>query len=159
MIELSKKYCRQLHKGVLRNSGNPYHEHPMRVGDMVSQYTDDENVIISSYLHDVLEHGSGTEKEIKEVFNERVFEIIKELTNDNQLIKIKGKLKYIIDKFNTLSEESLLIKLCDRYDNMVDDGRKLVYRVETVNILKNINRPLNKDHKKIITLIRSLTEN
>ena len=159
MIELSKNYCIQSHRGVYRNDGSHYYEHPIRVGDMVSDYTADEDVIISAYLHDVLEHGDGTESEIKNLFNERVLDIVKELTNDLELIKIKGKKDYLIHKINNMSNESLLIKLCDRYDNLVDDGHKLTYFMETSSIIQNINRPLNEEHNKVIYLIKSIMEN
>jgi (p)ppGpp synthase/HD superfamily hydrolase len=159
MIELSKKYCVEKHGDIKRKNGNLYYEHPIRVADMVSKYTDDSDVIIASYLHDIFEHGSGDEKEILEIFNERVLGIIKELTNDNEMIKIKGKFKYLIEKFNSLPAESLLIKLCDRYDNLIDSGSKPVYVIETGLLINFIDRPLTESHLSIIDLIKSICDN
>lgn len=159
IIELSKEYCINSHRNIFRKNGNPYHEHPLRVGDMVSNYTDDLDVIVSSYLHDVLDNGNGNEKDILNLFNERVLDLIKELTNDREMIKIQGKKKYLINKINNMSDDSLLIKLCDRYDNLTDDGSKMTYFVETSSIIKSINRPLKDEHLMVINLIKSILEN
>ena len=159
MIELSKKYCKDKHYGINRRNKTPYYEHSFRVAELVSKLTKDEDVITAAYLHDVLEHGNGTEKEINDLFNENVLDLVKEMTNDNELIKIKGKLKYLVDKINSMSEDSLLIKLCDRYDNLIDLGSKPSYSVETTKLIKNIDRSLNKSHKKIVDLIKAVTTN
>lgn len=159
MIELSKKYCEDKHYGVNRRNKTPYYEHSFRVGNLISKLTKDEDIITAAYLHDVLEHGSGTEKEINNLFNEKVTDLVKEMTNDNELIKIKGKLNYLLDKINSMSEDSLLIKLCDRYDNLIDSGSKPSYSIETLKLIKNINRPLSKPHKKMVNLINSVITN
>jgi len=159
MIEISKEYCKEKHKNVERNDKKPHYEHSFRVGDMVSNLIKDEDIIIASYLHDIFDSGSGTEKEVLNLFNEKVVDIIKELTNDKEMIKIKGKFKYMVDKINSISDESLLIKLCDRYDNLTDSGHKPSYVIETTKLIKLINRPLTDTHKKIINLINSVTNN
>jgi len=159
MIDLCKKYCVDKQSGLIRNNKKPYYEHSLRVGDMVSKLTDDKDVVIAAYLHDILEHSNGTEKEITEIFNDRVSDLVKEMTNDKELIKLKGKLKYLTDKMNCMSEESFLIKLCDRYDNLMDSGSKPSYSIETTNLMKNIDRKLNKTQRKIINLINSVITN
>lgn len=159
MIELSKDYCKEKHNGVFRKNNEPHYKHSIRVGEMVSKYNNDEDVIIAGYLHDILEHSNVTEKELTDVFNENVTGLIIELTNDSELIKIKGKFKYLVDKINSLSNDSLLIKLCDRYDNLTDSGSNPKYKVETNRLLKTLNRPLTSKHKEIIKLITSITEN
>ena len=105
MIEISKEYCKEKHKNVERNDKKPHYEHSFRVGDMVSNLIKDEDIIIASYLHDIFDSGSGTEKEVLNLFNEKVVDIIKELTNDKEMIKIKGKFKYMVDKINSISDE------------------------------------------------------
>lgn len=159
MIEISKEYCKEKHKNVERQNKKPHYEHSFRVGNMVSTLVKDDDVIIASYLHDIFDSGSGTEKEVLNLFNEKVVEIIKELTNDREMIKIKGKFTYMVDKINTISNDSLLIKLCDRYDNLTDSGHKPSYVIETNKLIELIDRPLTKSHKKIINLINSVSNN
>jgi (p)ppGpp synthase/HD superfamily hydrolase len=159
IIELSKTFSKDKHSGLKRKNDEPYYHHCLRVGDLVSKLTKDSDVISAAYLHDVLEHSNTTEKELSEVFNEKVVDLVKELTNDIELIKIKGKTNYLIEKINNMSEDCLLIKLCDRYDNLIDVGSKPTYSVETLKLIKNMDRKLNSSHKKMIELIKSIIVN
>jgi (p)ppGpp synthase/HD superfamily hydrolase len=159
IIDISKNYSRRKHNGFFRKNDTPYYEHSFRVGDMVSELTVDEDVMVAAYLHDIFEHGSGDEKEILELFNERVLDLVKEITNDSELVKLKGKFNYLSDKLNSLSNEGLLIKLCDRYDNLVDTGINPLYVIETDRLIKTIDRPLTMSHEFVIELINSVISN
>jgi (p)ppGpp synthase/HD superfamily hydrolase len=159
IIELSKTFSKDKHSGLKRKNNEPYFHHCLRVGDFVSNLTEDSDVISAAYLHDILEHSNTTEKELSEIFNDNVVDLVKELTNDPELIKIKGKTNYLIDKINNMSEDCLLIKLCDRYDNLTDIGSKPIYSIETLKLINNINRDLNPSHKKMIELINSVIIN
>lgn len=159
MIELSKIFCKDKKYNIKRRNKEPYYEHCIRVGNLVSELTKDEDVIAAAYLHDILEHTDTTEKELTDTFNDKVTDLVKELTSDREMIKIKGKFEYLVEKFNIVTNDSLLIKLCDRYDNLTDSGSKPSYSMETLKLIKKIDRKLNKSHKKMIDLINSIIIN
>jgi len=155
----------EYHAGQTRKcSSEPYVMHPLRVAKKVSQYTDDLDIICSAILHDTLEDTKITEQEIENSTNSRVLSIVKELTNDTKNI-MNSKAEYLSSKLSTMSDEALLVKLCDRYDNTwdlnrLDDNFASKYKIETTTILNNLldeesgyYRELNKTQRTIINKI------
>ena len=150
-----------------KSSSEPYVMHPLRVAKKVSQYTDNLDIICSAVLHDTLEDTKITEQEIENSTNSRVLSIVKELTNDtaDTVYITRGKAKYLSSKLSTMSDEALLVKLCDRYDNTrdlnrLDDNFASKYKIETTTILNNLldeesgyYRELNKTQRTIINKI------
>jgi len=109
----------QAHDKQLRSNGTPYIHHPLRVGGYVGLFTNDEHIIAAAYLHDVLE---DTDYQIHE-FSSRTITLVEYLTKyDNE-----SKLDHV--KRVCSDEEAMLVKLCDRYDNLTEQSKKLkIYR-------------------------------
>lgn len=155
------EYCKIKHGSQIRKfTGEPYYTHSIKVAEIVKEYTNDENLISTSLLHDTVEDTDATIEEIENLFNMKIALLVAELTSSNFTIKEMGKAKYLINKMNNMSDEALLIKLADRLDNV--SGLHLApekfierYKRETIEILDGLNRDLNDNHKDLIKKIRS----
>ena len=65
------------HKGQTDKSGAPYITHPEYVASLVS--SEEEKVV--AYLHDVMEDTDVTEKELREIFGDRIADALVLLTH------------------------------------------------------------------------------
>ena len=117
-----------LHKGQKRKAdGFPYITHPYSVAFILTNYTDDENIITAALLHDVLEDVAGYyEKDLKKEFGEKVCEIVKEVSEKKTANQSKEKRKatWLIRKKKYLSDlenasfEAMMVCAADKIDNI-----------------------------------------
>lgn len=111
-------------------SGVPYIVHPYSVAFLLAHYTDDEDVIIAGLLHDVLEDvPEYTETMLREEFGERVFRIVKEVTEDylqngngkwlpQDSTSWRSRKQHYLDNIKNDSPEALLVATADKIHNM-----------------------------------------
>ncbi len=106
-------------------SDDPYVLHPMRVAKLTLFYTGCTNLMIPALLHDVIEDTKVTVNEIKDRFGIIVANIVSNVSDDKLDVK-KAPSKGIfhfekIRKFLRNGDyDSIILKLCDRLDNMID---------------------------------------
>ncbi|MFN3188625.1 MAG: HD domain-containing protein [Candidatus Paceibacteria bacterium] len=134
----------------------PYITHLLSVAFILQEYTDDEDVLIASLLHDTLEDTDYTEEELKSDFGERVCELVKTVTEPTE---IRGKKLTWMEKKQTYanqltkgSKEAAMIAAVDKihnfrsmveeyYDNhelfLKDFGKNLADRLEAYQIIAN----------------------
>ncbi len=113
------------HKDHLRVGLNvPYIVHPMAVAAIVSQYTDDEEVVASAFLHDVIEDSDGyDEAQMSRDFGTTVARLVSSVTENKYAAngKIRSwqdrKASYL-HKLSTGSKESWLICVADTIHNI-----------------------------------------
>lgn len=119
LLEHARTFATIAHEGQMRKDGkNAYIVHPERVVKILQQAgVTDKEVLAAAYLHDVLE---DTKADISE-FPERVRKLVHELTKPPTL---KDKNAYIAG-FAGKSPEAVLIKLADRYDNLLDGSTSM----------------------------------
>lgn len=73
LLEEAIIYSTILHQGKTRKfSGKPYILHPLEVSQILSELTDDMEVIAAGVLHDIVEDTDGTLGEIRKRFGDRV---------------------------------------------------------------------------------------
>lgn len=163
VLESAITFAIRKHKGQTRKGdGRPYIMHPISVMLILNSIKDSKNMLMLSccaILHDVVEDTRTTIKEIAEHFGYHIAGIVEELTSDKKAIDFYGKKEYLRDKMNSMSSYALVIKLCDRLDNLRDmDSMTQEFRDRTISdtkyILDNLNRNLTLTHKKLIRLIR-----
>ena len=103
-----------------RDNITPFIIHPIEVAMIVSEYTNNEDIISSALLHDVLEDTQGCSYEkLLEDFGSKVADIIQSLT-DKPLPDLSWNekhQKYLEDLKNS-SDESVLVCLADKYSNV-----------------------------------------
>lgn len=111
------------HSGQFRHSGEPYVIHPIRAALVLLEELNIKNAdfICALLLHDAIEEGSVTSKDIKKTFGDKVAELVGGLTRERpdketEEQKKKNKIEYI-KKLSQKSRELQLLKLCDVLDN------------------------------------------
>lgn len=159
---------------------SPYWIHPIRVATLVAKYKQSHRIdwiILAALMHDVVEDTDHTVEEIVAIFgmepaalvNEltsddaAIIEIGKTLTDDQKLWKQLGKAEYLARKLVKMSSWALVIKLCDRLDNVSDfclapPNFIEKYAAETDIILLRLEterEQLSDTHKRIIKDIRA----
>lgn len=124
LITKAFNFARQAHKGVRRHSGEPYIMHPLAVARIVSAEIGlGSTSICAALLHDVVEDTDYTVEDIRNLFGEKIANIVDGLT------KISGgvfgmQASEQAENFKklllTMSEDIrvILIKIADRLHNM-----------------------------------------
>ena len=124
LITKAFNFARQAHKGVRRHSGEPYIMHPLAVARIVCKEIGlGSTSICAALLHDVVEDTDYTVEDIRNLFGDKIAEIV------NGLTKIAGGVfgahaSEQAENFKklllTMSEDIrvILIKIADRLHNM-----------------------------------------
>lgn len=110
IIKKAEIFARKKHKHQKRTGGAPFIDHPKTVATLLAHITKDEDVIAAAWLHDTVEDCGVTYSELKKIFNERIADLVMEVTDEGQ--------------YNTFSrlktKEGILIKFADRLHNLSD---------------------------------------
>jgi (p)ppGpp synthase/HD superfamily hydrolase len=120
------KFANEKHLGQTRKStGLPYIVHPHGVAAILQTFKRSKNLvelICACYLHDTLEDTNTTHQDLRYEFGDMVANLVVEMTNDQNAIKLMfggSKLEYLKNKLVSCSSYALTLKLCDRLDNMM----------------------------------------
>lgn len=163
-------FAQQAHNGQLRKDGRPYFTHPERVANLVRQYKGNsheiENLIAAAYCHDLLEDTIITYYDLVNAFGYCVASLVMELTTNPEMKKGIGSKKiYLGYKLKHQTHWALVIKLCDRLDNISDmEGTENSWRVKYIEETRYIidfireNRELTPTHKAIIADIEQVLQ-
>ncbi len=98
----------------------PFIIHPYEVALIVSEYSNDEDVMSAALLHDLLEDTSGYSYEkLKEEFGETVAIIVQSLT-DEPLPDLDWNQKHqkYLENLKNTSDEAVLVCLADKFSNI-----------------------------------------
>lgn len=106
----------------MRNSGEPYIQHPLETAKILLELKPDEDSIIAAILHDVLEDTETSANDIRENFDERIIPLLKGLEKLGK-IYYQGRERQVENlrkMFLAMAKDIrvILIKLCDRLHNM-----------------------------------------
>jgi GTP pyrophosphokinase len=112
----------QAHQGVMRDSGEPYINHPIKVAETVRGWGLDEESIAAALLHDTVEDTGTTLKDIEKKFGAEVALLVNGLTKLDDLRytperKEAESLRKFVISF-TKDLRVVIIKLADRLHNM-----------------------------------------
>lgn len=130
IYEKAKIFAVEAHSSigqVRKFDGTPYHTHVLRVAELVSSRTEDQEVLAAACLHDVLEdvepnNPDFSRERILLEFGERVLDLVIELTDvytkENHPDKNRKTRKELeAQRLSLVSEEAKLIKRADLHDN------------------------------------------
>jgi (p)ppGpp synthase/HD superfamily hydrolase len=115
------------HEGQLRKDRRtPYLVHPLAVLRYLS--TDlgvtDPNVLSAAVLHDVIEDTGVSARRLARKFGRTTIHLVEELTLPPQLhgprVSDRAKTDALVRAVGSISWTAVLIKLCDRWDNLRD---------------------------------------
>ena len=123
-IEQALRAATILHKDQVRKGSipMPYVSHVFAVAMIMADYTDDEDVIVATLLHDTIEDTDYTADELETDFGGRVREIVESLSEpederDNNLSWLAQKKQYV-KQLKKAGDEALLICAADKIHNM-----------------------------------------
>jgi len=109
------------HDGQHRKDGvTPFIIHPIEVAMIVSEYTNNEDIISSALLHDVLEDTQGYSYEkLAKDFGDKVADTVQSLT-DKPFPDLSWNEKHqkYLENLKNSSDESVLVCLADKYSNV-----------------------------------------
>lgn len=139
-IEISAKlqevidFVIEAHKEQFRKSGEPYSVHPILVSTITATFSQDEDVIITALLHDVVEDTPYTLDYVEQRWGSNVANMVKGLTKvgdireENFITSRDSSDTKIIQAALTFRKmliasiddpRVLIVKLCDRLHNML----------------------------------------
>ena len=169
IIKRAYDFAREKHRGQLRDGGEEYIIHPLRVAQLVLKYKPSKNIkllIAGSLLHDTLEDTYTSYREIEENFGELIASLVMELTSAKYVPKLEGKDVYLAHKMENMTSYALCIKLADRLDNLMDlsntnEEKKIRMLNQTKNIVDYLktHRKLTVAQKRLIGKIEEVLNN
>lgn len=127
----------------------PYIVHPVGVAMILSQYTNDQNVIIAGLLHDVVEDCGISKETLKKEFGQKVASIVMEVTEDMALKSKKGakaswteRKQGYLSRLKTDSKEALMVCAADKIHNL--NSMREAFDVEGAKFWKSFNSPADQ---------------
>jgi len=135
-----------------KNTGYPFVVHPFSVGFILSEFTNDEDIIAAGLLHDVLEDAENyTFLDMKNDFGLRVAEIVKESSEEKYPKGIKDKKitwetrkKQKLRQLKNASKEALMVSAADKIHNLKSIIRN--YGKQGEKIWTKFNAPPEKKY-------------
>jgi len=138
------KFAVEAHSGTERRcKGYPYIIHPMEAAAIVATMTNDQELLAAAVLHDTVEDTDVTIEQIRELFGDRVAELVQHETAplDESLTwreKKTAQLKQLADA----PHDSKIVALGDKFSNM--SGIALDYRQIGDEVWKRFHAPNGK---------------
>ncbi|MBQ3040999.1 MAG: bifunctional (p)ppGpp synthetase/guanosine-3',5'-bis(diphosphate) 3'-pyrophosphohydrolase [Clostridia bacterium] len=139
-------YADELHKGQMRQSGDPYISHPIAVAEIVASLGLDTDSICAAFLHDTVEDCPDKTdiNKVKELFGEDVALLVDGVTKIKS-INIEDKEETHIENIRKMllamskDVRVIFIKLCDRLHNMrtlyvKKDEKRRITALETMHV-------------------------
>ncbi len=121
-IKKTAEYIIKKHEGQIRKSGEPYYIHPIEAAIILANLKLDKISIISALLHDIVEDTDTPLEEIKNLFGEKVAEIVNGVTKigkyhfkSKEEAEAENFRKMIVSMANDI--RVILVKLADRLHN------------------------------------------
>ena len=129
-IETASKAATEAHRGQTRKDGEtPFIVHPERVAKAVAHYGGNHIGIIAAWLHDVMEDCEGGEAIVRETLKktglptgerDEIFAIVSALTKNPAISDKRERFADTLNRINHAPSQAILVKLCDRMDNLID---------------------------------------
>ena len=128
-INLALKIAAKAHSGQYRKGTNiPYISHPVAVGMIIGQYTNDETTIVAGILHDILEDVNPavySETDMRRDFGDEITDIVKDVSEPKTAGQPKlpwkdRKQSYLKRLSNSYYIEAYLVATADKIHNLID---------------------------------------
>jgi len=148
IFEKAVVFAMKAHEGQIRKDGGVYILHPLEDATIVGTMTNDLEILAAAVLHDTVEDTPVTAEEIREVFGERIAELVGHET-ENKRPDLPADATWQIRKEESLAVlknaplESKMLWIGDKLSNMRSLARD--YDVLGVKVFERFNE---KDPKK-----------
>lgn len=138
IIEKAARISVLAHEGNTRKAdGLPYIIHPFMVALKLVKYNFPETVIAAALVHDVLEETDYSPEQLKAELGEKVFEIVRDVTNDKSLSWEEKKKKYV-ESVRNGSEGAKAIAVADKIHNL--ESLLIAHAEQGPKLWKKFNR-------------------
>jgi len=123
LLRKAYDFSEKAHKGQMRKSGDPYFIHPTSVAGVITELRLDTASVCAGLLHDVAEDTLATIEDIEKEFGREIGQLVDGVTKLSNLT-FQSKEDKQAENFRKMvvamarDIRVLLIKLCDRIDNM-----------------------------------------
>ncbi len=123
VVERAWNYAEQAHDGQIRESGEPYFDHPAAVAFILADMDLDPNTIAAGLLHDVVEDTGKHYEELASVFGPEVAGLVDGVTKLSRMdfkTREEQQAESLRKMFVAMAKDIrvILIKLADRLHNM-----------------------------------------
>jgi len=144
-IRRAFEFAKLAHAGEKRISGSEVIWHPLETSIILASWKMDIATIVAGLLHDTIEHGAATEKDISEYFGEEVLGLVKGVTKVSK-IKLKGSSDEIFVEnlrkmFLAIAKDLRIVflRLAERIDNLksyeyVPEEQRKLYAKDSLEI-------------------------
>ena len=123
LIKRAFDYSFKMHEGQMRKSGDPYITHPVSVAGIITELRLDTASVCAGLLHDVVEDTLASSKDLEKHFGAEIASLVDGVTKLSK-INFTSKEDRQAENFRKMvvamarDIRVLLVKLCDRVDNM-----------------------------------------
>lgn len=118
MVRKAAEFAAKAHEGALRKgSPIPYITHPMEVAMIVALMTEDQDLIVAAYLHDVIEDAGVVYEELEQQFGTRIARLVRRESEDKSKSWIERK-QATIDRLASAGREDKLLAFGDKLSNL-----------------------------------------
>jgi GTP pyrophosphokinase len=123
LIKRAYDFSYRMHAGQTRKSGDPYFIHPASVAGIITELKLDTASVCAGLLHDVVEDTLASTKDIEKQFGSEIANLVDGVTKLSK-INFTSKEDRQAENFRKMvvamarDIRVLLVKLCDRVDNM-----------------------------------------
>lgn len=123
-IERAIQKAATIHDGQKRRGGDnpPYVSHLFSVAAIVSSYTNDEDTVVASLLHDALEDTQYGAQEIARDFGPTVLRIVEGVTEERSRngvrLSWRERKEGYLERLRNAPEESLYVSAADKIHNL-----------------------------------------
>ena len=123
LIRRAYSFAENAHQGQFRKSGDPYLIHPLTVAEIIAELRLDVGCICAGLLHDCVEDTSATVDNISKMFGSDIALLVEGVTKLGK-VRWQTREEHQAENFRKMlmamarDIRVILIKLCDRLDNM-----------------------------------------
>lgn len=123
LIENAWSYAQEAHDGQVRESGEPYFDHPVAVAFILADMNLDANTMAAGLLHDVIEDTGKSYEEISGAFGHEIATLVDGVTKLSRMdfkSREEQQAESLRKMFVAMAKDIrvILIKLADRLHNM-----------------------------------------
>lgn len=134
LFEQAAVFAAVAHRGTTRKGNRiPYLVHPMEAAAIVSEMTDDQDLIAAAVLHDVVEDTEVTLPELQEYFGERIAGYVRG-ESENKRAELPPEKTWMLRKQETIDflknqadKNAKMLALADKLSNMRSIARDVEF--------------------------------
>lgn len=169
-IEKALNLAAEKHNCQIRKSSKlPFIIHPVSVMIILSNYTEDQDILTASLLHDILEDVEDYDyQNLKNDFGEKIAQIVEGVSEDSELIANRlndkktwqSRKEQYIENLKDDSFESLMICAADKIHNLRSMTR--TYQEQGEKMWQDFNAPLEKQiwyYESVLEILKEKLNN